>query len=311
MRPLSTVADAIASILANYALGEAQPLERLSGGTTQANYLLKVSTGNFVIRFYANRGADYVAFEIDALTQLSATSFPCQQPIADVRGLFVGEHDHKPFVIFRYIEGEHTNEERNGIQIASAIARMHRLSQPMHFVSSPSRGRYDQQSCLRTAEVNLSSHAHGRAAQATHKWLKDEISHLSLPDGLPVGLCHCDLNPSNFLYRNGFLAAILDFDMASYTHLLYDVANLLYWWANPVAGHGEWQKRTRDLLFAYQAVRALTIDEQEHLYDMFKLVCLMSVSWFPHCPDETAIDQQGVYFLNTLGRDAFQHQIFG
>jgi len=186
---------------------------------------------------------------------------------------------------------------------------MHLVSQPMRFVSLSSRERYDQQSCLRTVESNLSSYPNDVAAQASLEWLKSEMANLHLPDGLPVGLCHCNLTPTNFLYSNGVLVAMLDFDMASCTHLLYDVANLLYWWANPGMSGEHWQKRAKELLFAYEAVRHLTAQEKFHLYDIFKFVFLMNVSWFIQRPDEAATDRKGVHLLNSLGRAAFQSQI--
>ena len=244
---MSSIPEAAAFIVAKYSLGEVRSVERLSGGTTQANYRLTTSSGFFVLRSYLTRNTEYVSFEIDALSQLAAARFECQRPIADREGQFIGQHDGKPFAVFHYLEGERDYSEWNHVQVASTIARMHLLSQPMQFVYSDSRYRYDQRSCLRTAELNLSGHDNEVEAAKTLRWLRREIESLDLPTELPVGFCHCDLNPSNFLYRDGELVAILDFDMASQTQLLYDVANLLYWWAiqpwTPCIGRSEPRKR--------------------------------------------------------------------
>ncbi len=311
MPPLSSITDAVGLITAKYGLGNARSVERLSGGNTQANYLLRASAGVFVLRSYITRSAEYVSFEIDALNQLAAANFQCQRPIADLGGRLIGKYDEKPFVVFRYIEGEHDYGEHNHVQVASAIARMHSLSQPMQFVSSASRERYDQQSCLRTAESNVISHEDGVGLRASVKWLTTEVEKLVLPNELPVGLCHCDLNPSNFLYTNGVLVAVLDFDMATCTKLLYDVANLLYWWANPAMDGEHWLKRAKGALLAYQELRVLTAQEKSHLYDMLKLVFLMSAAWFIHVPKETTNDRRGVEVLNAMGPLAFREQLFG
>ncbi len=311
MSPVSTNADAIAEFISKYALGSVRSFERLPGGTTQTNYLLKASSGDFVIRSYENRSAEYVRFEIDALNQLSAADFPCQKPVANIVGEFVGEYARKPFAIFCYIEGEHEADYGYPDQVASLVARMHRLSPAMRSEYSRFRERYDLRSCLQTAELNLSECVDDAAALVWLGWLKNELAHLDLPDNLPVGLCHCDLNSSNFLYKNRILTAILDFDMAAQTHFLYDVANLLYWWANPVVGDGQWQRRARELLAAYEEVRPLTPEERFHLYDMLKLVFLMSVSWFLHIPRECVADQKGISLLNELGRDTFIYEMFG
>ena len=311
MTPLSSITEAAASIAANYSLGQVRSVERLSGGTTQANYLLRASSGSFIVRSYLTRNTEYVSFEIDALKQLNAAHFECQRPIADLGGQFIGQHDGKPLAVFPYLEGEHDHGEGNHVQVASAIARMHLLSQSMQFVSSDSRHRYDQESCLRTAELNLANHDEDLRARTTFKWLRGEVESLEVPKELPVGLCHCDLNPSNFLYKNGVLVAVLDFDMAARTYLLYDVANLLYWWANPAVDGEHWQERAKEALLAYQKLRPLTRQEQSHLYDMLKLVFLMSMAWFIHLPNETASDRKGVDALNAWGAPMFREQLFG
>ena len=310
MPPLSSIADAAASIAARYSLGEVRSLECLPWGTTQANYLLRASSGSFVVRSYLTRNIDYVSFEIDALRQLATADFECQHPIADLGGHFIGQHDEKPFAVFHYLEGEHDYSDGNYVQVASAIARLHLLSQPMRFICSEFRNSYDQQSCLRTAKSTLLSHDGNAASSPTFEWLRREVESLEVPKELPLGICHCDLNPSNFLYRNGVLAAVLDFDMASRTTLLYDVANLLYWWANPVM-HERWQERAREVLLAYEELRPLTTQERFHLYDMFKLVFLMSIAWFIHRPDETANDREGLGALNVMGSLAFRQRFFG
>ena len=310
MPPLSSLADTATSIAARYSLGEVRSLECLSGGTTQANYLLRASSGNFVVRSYLTRNIAYVSFEIDALRQLAAADFECQHPIADLGGHFIGQHDRKPFAVFHYLDGEHDYSDSNHVQVAAAIARLHLLSQPMRFVCSESRSCYDQQSCLQAAESALLIHDDDATSSLTFEWLQREVESLDIPEELPLGMCHCDLNPSNFLYRNGVLAAVLDFDMASHTKLLYDVANLLYWWANPVV-NDRWQERAQEALLAYEELRPLTTPERSHLYDMFKLVFLTSIAWFLNRPDETANDRKGIDALNEMGPLAFRQELFG
>ena len=99
--------------------------------------------------------------------------------------------------------------------------------------------------------------------------------------------------------------------MASRTKLLYDVANLLYWWANPAMDTQHWQERAKEALLAYQELRPLTQQEQSHLYDMLKLVFLISMAWFIHLPNETANDKIGLNALNRLGAATFRKQLFG
>ena len=72
-----------------------------------------------------------------------------------------------------------------------------------------------------------------------------------------------------------------------------------------------WQERAKEALLAYQELRPLTQQEQSHLYDMLKLVFLMSMAWFIHLPNETANDESGLNALNRLGAATFRKQLFG
>jgi Ser/Thr protein kinase RdoA (MazF antagonist) len=62
------------------------------------------------------------------------------------------------------------------------------------------------------------------------KWFKNELDKLEIPVTLPKGICHADLNYGNFLFHNGEIVAVLDFDMSFYNYVIYDIASLIYWW---------------------------------------------------------------------------------
>jgi Ser/Thr protein kinase RdoA (MazF antagonist) len=90
------------------------------------------------------------------------------------------------------------------------------------------------------------------------------------------GVCHCDSNPSNFLYTDGKLSAVLDFDQASYTWLLYDVAQMIYWWTWPKKGDIQLDKSS-DLVAHYETVRKLSDDsfsnDKRKVVDLNALEC--------------------------------------
>jgi Phosphotransferase enzyme family len=69
-------------------------------------------------------------------------------------------------------------------------------------------------SCEEAKAADIASLAE---AQARLNWFRAELDSLPLPEGLPEGVCHCDSNAANFLYQDGTLSAVLDFDQSGYT----------------------------------------------------------------------------------------------
>jgi homoserine kinase type II len=139
--------------------------------------------------------------------------------------------------------------------------------------------------------------------------MKEELDTLQLSEVLPKGVCHCDANPSNFLCKDGKLSAVLDFDQATYIWLLYDVAQMIYWWACPDKGAIQLEE-SHDLVAQYETVRKLSHDERRHLFDMLKLVHLVGIGW-SLSDDNFPNDKRKVVELNALGRDRFYDAIFG
>src|SRR5262249_43806257 len=117
-----------------------------------------------------------------------------------------------------------------------------------------------------------------------------------------------DSNRSNFLYKDDKLSAVLDFDQASYTWLLYDVAQLIYWWTWPDKGNINLEQ-SRDLVAQYETVRQLSEYERDHLFDALKLVHLVGIGW-SLADDSFPNDKRKVDDMNALGRDGFYSAIF-
>jgi homoserine kinase type II len=134
------------------------------------------------------------------------------------------------------------------------------------------------------------------------KWFKSELEKLEFPATLPKGLCHADLNYGNFLFRNGKVVAVLDFDMSFYTYLIYDVASLIYWWAWPPEKNFKENQATQ-IVKEYLKWRELSAEEKEHIYDVLKLITLLGISWSEESDFENS--KTNIDFLNSLGREKF------
>lgn len=294
-------------LLANYNLGQYQNHQPFEQGADQTNMLVMTTTGKYAFRYYEKRSLNYVLFEIDLLQYLVRCSYPCPAPLKNIQGGYLGVYHHKPFAFFTFLEGEHTNDKGNVKEAAKMIGQLHTLTRG--YEPSHADARDTPASCLAYATANAQKIKAKTDAKARLDWLKGELRQLQLPDGLPKGACHGDCNPTNFLSMHGRVSALLDFDQASYTFLLSDVANLIYWWTWPAKGEMDFSQ-SRSLLEAYETARPLDQLEKEHLYDMLKMLNCMGYAWFIHDDKDYPGSQRNVVFLNSIGREAFYRTLF-
>ena len=85
---------------------------------------------------------------------------------------------------------------------------------------------------------------------------------------LPKGICHGDYNSSNIIFKGNEMGGLVDFDNASYTYLVFDIANFLGYYTRV------WPmdyRRARSLLKEYVKHRPLSALEKKHLFDGMKL----------------------------------------
>src|SRR5262249_29877157 len=153
---------------------------------------------------------------------LAAKNYPCPSPIKNKRGELLGTYKRKSFALFEFMEGSHRKKPNPKI-IMQAIAKLHKTSIGYKPKYSEARDTYDQKSSWENAVKNAKKMSSKTEAKNRLAWLHAELKKLEFPNGLPKGVCHCDTHYSNFLYKNGKISAVLDFDDASYIAFLYDI----------------------------------------------------------------------------------------
>lgn len=299
----------LANILTSYDLGEYQEHKAFEKGADQTNILLITSKGKYAFRYYEKRTKDYVLFEIDLLHHLANHSYPCPAPISDAKGDYFGEYKGKPFAIFEFVTGEHNDSDDNFKEVAKVIAQLHTITLDYKPEHSEVREGYDTATVWHNATTNAAKMQSQDEANNRLDWLRAELDKLNLPDDMPKGTVHGDTNPTNFLYSNGQVSAVLDFDQASYTHLLYDLANLIYWWTWPNKGDVDFD-RTRTLIASYETVRQLSETEKSHLFDMLKLCICVGIGWFIYEADFPN-NKRKIELLNSIGSQEFYQKVFG
>lgn len=300
------------NILSQYELGTYIQSEPITHGTVQTNFYLQTTQGKLVFRYYENRSLESVLFESHLLAYLKKHHYPCPAPFKNTQGSFVGLYQEKPYVFFEFIEGQHIDRptDHHKQQLIQKAAELHNLTRkyPPHYKNY--RWNYSVELC-RTLAHTEATKINTKNAQEKFAWLDDQLSMLQLPMSLPKGICHCDFHFSNVLFQKNEFVALLDFDDANYTFLLFDLVGLIEVWA--------WShpSDTLDLMQAHVIVqeymkhRPLNVVEERHLYDVYKLSILIDMVWFfrrGHAKD--FYEKRKVDFLNNLGRKKFFDLIF-
>jgi homoserine kinase type II len=291
-------------ILAGYDLGVYQGSKRFTHGAVQTTLLIETSAGLAVLRVYENRSIEHVRFEIRALCFLRDAGLPVPAVIKNVAGDDTGIHRGKPFVIVEYIAGAQgsnpnlTFVQQEAIAVVKAVAHLHLATMnlpPDHFGErTPLNVAY----CWKEFQAR---HPHW-IDNEKGRWFVRELETIELPPALPHGLCHADLNHGNFLFRDGDVVAMLDFDMSFIGPLVYDVADLIYWWAWP-PGMPMKPAEAALLVNEYAALRPLRDDEKGHIYDALKLITLLGLSWSDDSDYEET--KWRIDCLNDMGRTGF------
>jgi len=152
------------------------------------------------------------------------------------QGDHVGTYRDKPYVVFEFIEGQHV--ERPGPhhkrQLIRQAAELQKLTTGIRSLYTPHRWHYDPDLCRALARRQAAL-IDTKSALEKPAWLVHALRTLDLPSSVPRGICHCDFEFSNILFRADEFVALLDFDDANVTFLQFDLIGLIEHWAWPYA----------------------------------------------------------------------------
>jgi len=305
--------DELMAILSNYNLGEHKDSQPLTTGTVQTNFLIRTTKGKFVFRYYENRSWDSVSFETNLLKYLKDKNYPCPAPISNKNGKFVGVYNQKPHAIFEFMEGQHVESpsEDQKSQLIKMVAELQNLTRNYRPLKKRHRWNYSVELCrvLARREAERINTANSRKKL---QWLEDELTNLNLPSTLPKGICHCDFHFSNVLFKDGKFNALLDFDDANYTFLMFDLVGLI---ESAAWRHDKDEvldfSEARKVLSEYMRHRCLNNNEKRHLFDVYKLSILFDCVWYFERGDTTDFyEKRKIEHLDSIGRQEFYNKLF-
>jgi Ser/Thr protein kinase RdoA (MazF antagonist) len=312
-----------AAILSGYNLGEFTRSSPVSAGTVQTNYILETTGGKFIFRCYENRSPESVRFECNLLNTLKKRNYPCPAPFRNIHGKYVGVFQGKPFALFEYVEGQHLANpgKAHKRQLIQKVAELHHLTRQYRPRGWEQRWNYSVPLCCELARETAQNIGTANARKKL-AWYLAEAGQLALPTALPKGTCHCDFHFTNILFRDDEFAALIDFDDANYTYLIFDLATLINPFL-PAFGWDTWAQfeesaevldfaQAREVVTEYMKYRPLNPLEQRHLFDVFKLSLLFDCIWYFERGDAGDFyEKRKIDALNRLGREGFIQQLFG
>lgn len=310
-------------ILSDYDLGEYKSSKPFTTGAVQTNFLLQTTRGKFVFRYYENRSKNSVLFESDLIKHLTDKNYPCPAQFKNKNGKFVCTYKGKSFIIFEFVEGKHLKapNEKQRNELVKKVAELQNITKSFRAKNTKFRLNYNIENCLELARKEAKK-INTKNAKEKLEWFENELSKLELLESLPKGVCHCDFHFSNVLFKDSKFNALIDFDDANYTFLVYDLAALI----NPFVKSFEWNtwtkfkkdenvfdfREARKIVAEYMKYRPLSRSEKEHLFDVFKLSIMFDCIWyFKRGNANDFYEKRKIEYLDSIGRRGFYNKLFG
>jgi homoserine kinase type II len=227
-----------------------------------------------VLRCYRITAAHEIDFELDLIDHLVSCGFPTPRIVRTATGERRVVESGTHAVLFDFVAGVAIDPQRREslAQVAGLAARLHNVTVGRSFGAERSRSdRGRIQTLLHAMETNdVLARKAGADRLVEHlRSLLGDMAEQQEP-ALPSGALHHDFYPDNILVHpadadhDQSVAALIDFDESYAGPFVFDIASLLTYWAK---GERDWfdVPTMRELLTAYQQVRAITPDERTAL----------------------------------------------
>jgi homoserine kinase type II len=220
------LADAeLVNILAQFGVTGYRSATPITAGTINTNFALETEGGRRFLRINEGKAREDVVREAAIIEHVAARAVPTPRPLHARTGEPFGTWDGAYVSLFPWVEGSTLGRAQVGPSEArdagEALAQLHRAGADY---ADHRPGRYEgEEIARRFATITAAADPALAAAVAE---LGPALATLTQrrTQALPLGLIHGDLFIDNVLYHQGRLAALLDFEQASWGRLVYDLA---------------------------------------------------------------------------------------
>lgn len=252
---------------ARFGLDVASARPILAGSVNTNVELSLAGGGRAFLRVYEEQTLATAAHDARQLAHLAAhgVATPRPLPLVDEPDLFIADFASKPVAVFPWVDGEILCQKRvtedAAAQVGEALARVH-VAGASFAEAAPSRFGVAQ---LKARIRTLRAAALPPELTAVVDRLAARLATFTdrRTTGVGTGLVHGDLFRDNVLWRDGRIAALLDFESASLESYPFDLMVTILAWC---FGDGLDPALARAMAQGYVRVRPLPEIEAERLY---------------------------------------------
>jgi homoserine kinase type II len=219
---------------ARYGLDVAAARPIVAGSVNTNVDLSLAGGGHAFLRVYEEQTLATAAGEARLLAHLAGRGVATPRPLALANDpeRFIAEHAGKPVAVFPWVEGEILCQARvtpgAAAQVGEALAAVH-LAGASFQGAPPSRfGPARLEGRIR--DLRAMSLPPDLAAEVSRLGARLERYAARSPEGGGVGLVHGDLFRDNVLWKDGRIAALLDFESASHESYPFDLMVTILAW---------------------------------------------------------------------------------
>jgi homoserine kinase type II len=249
--------DALRAFLAAYDIGEVVAFRGIAEGVENSNYMLRTTTGDFILTLYEKRvdPADLPWF-IGLMQHLATKGVNCPQPVMGRDGSALRMLADRHAAITTFLPGVWPRRVQlpHCAPLGEALARLHEAGSSYAPRRQNALGPAGWRPLLVRSLSRADSVVPGLGAELT-AFLDKLLA--AWPRDLPEGQIHADLFPDNVFFLKNEVSGLIDFYFAATDLLAYDLAICLNAWCFEPDGAFNVTKG-RALIGAYQAVRPLS-----------------------------------------------------
>ncbi|MGI9461373.1 MAG: homoserine kinase [Alphaproteobacteria bacterium] len=260
----------IATIIADYDVGELKKTEKIIKGVSNSNYLITSEQAKYILTLFEGRTrTDDLPFCFALTDFLHKANFPCPQPIKKKSGDIIGNIKKKPSVLISFLSGY----EKDIWQTADSFAAGQILSQLHNITQNFSMKRPNPISLAyweklwQACKEKMTHHSTTDIAKWEKNFTAVKQQWANIPNNLPVGICHADFFPDNVFFKTAashHITGVIDFYFACSDRWSYDLAIAITAWCFTKPNAIFQDDMAQQMLAGYQSNRRLTSDEKKY-----------------------------------------------
>jgi homoserine kinase type II len=304
--------EELREFLTQYDLGEVTAFKGIAEGVENSNYLLRTTSGSFILTLYEKRVAPRdLPYFVGLMEHLASRGINCPIPLRGRDGDSLRKLAGRPAAIITFLDGLSARriQPQHCRLLGEALAQLHLAG--MDFTGHrPNDLSVSGWRPLFEASAERANEVQAGLAETLDKELS--LLEAGWPGGLPEGVIHADLFPDNVFFLGERLSGIIDFYFACNDFFAYDMAVCLNAWCFEPDNSFNVTK-ARHMLQAYRAARPISEAELAALPllargSALRFLLTRLFDWLNHPPGALVKPKDPLEYLKKL---SFHKQVGG